>query len=278
MVAWLQMFWLQLGLAAMFGPVLFFVILEWLFPAESGHSLGSVWSNLKIGLVYKLVTTAYAALTIPLTAWLMRPLPGGLLDLRFVTNGVFALDLLAALLWFLLFDFFYYWFHRAQHVLPWLWAEHRMHHATPRLNAAAAISHHWLEDLLRLPLVMVPFGLLFGLNPLAAGLVGVLANGWGYFIHANIRLDMKWLTPVIAGPQLHRVHHSLEVGHLNRNFGAFFPVWDIVFGTYYRPGRGEYPRTGVADYALPRRLLDILDGPLSVWWRGLRGILLRARP
>jgi len=140
------------------------------------------------------------------------------------------------------------------------------------------MSHHWLEDLLRIPTVMVPFGLLFRLNPVAAGIAGILANGWGYFIHANIRLDIRWLTPVIGGPQLHRIHHSLESGHLNRNFSAFFPVWDILFGTYYRPGRGEYPHTGVADYALPRRLQDILTGPLGVWCRGLRGALLRVRP
>ena len=31
----------------------------------------------------------------------------------------------------------------------------------------------------------------------------------------------------------------------DKNFAAFFPVIDILFGTYYRPRRDEYPRTGI---------------------------------
>jgi sterol desaturase/sphingolipid hydroxylase (fatty acid hydroxylase superfamily) len=273
----LQSVWLRLGLLGLVGPVLFFLVLERLFPAEPGHTLRAVWDNLKIGLVYIAVTTASATLIVTLTAWLMRPFPSGLLDLRFATQSNFWLDLTAMLLWFLIYDFFYYWFHRAQHMLPWLWAEHRMHHSTPALNAAAGRSHHWLEELLRVPLVAVPFGVLFKLNPYATGMVGVLAHGWSYFIHANIRLDMGWMTPVIAGPQLHRMHHSLDPAYFNRNFSAFFPVWDILFGTYHRPVKGQYVRTGVAGFALPRRLRDILIGPLAIWWCGMRSALMRAR-
>jgi hypothetical protein len=33
--------------------------------------------------------------------------------------------------------------------------------------------------------------------------------------------------------------------NIAKNFVAFFPIWDILFGTYYHPARDEFPPTGV---------------------------------
>ncbi|MFI4904937.1 MAG: sterol desaturase family protein, partial [Burkholderiales bacterium] len=68
---------------------------------------------------------------------------------------------------------------------------------------------------------------------------------WPYFIHANVRLPLGGLTRVVVGPQAHRIHHSLEDAHADRNFAAVFPLWDILFGTFCAPRAGEYPRTGL---------------------------------
>ncbi|MGZ8396913.1 MAG: sterol desaturase family protein [Rhodoplanes sp.] len=53
------------------------------------------------------------------------------------------------------------------------------------------------------------------------------------------------LTAVFGGPQYHRIHHSIERAHWNKNYAAFFPVWDQVFGTQHRPGPQEWPKTGI---------------------------------
>ena len=50
---------------------------------------------------------------------------------------------------------------------------------------------------------------------------------------------------VIAGPQWHRIHHSLKAEHSNKNFAAFFPFIDLMFGTYYHPAQNDYPQTGL---------------------------------
>ena len=63
--------------------------------------------------------------------------------------------------------------------------------------------------------------------------------------HANTRLDLGFLTPVISGPHWHRIHHSTFAEHYEKNFAAFFPFIDILFGSYYRPGVDEYPPTGI---------------------------------
>ncbi|HEX5846775.1 MAG TPA: sterol desaturase family protein, partial [Rhodoplanes sp.] len=42
-----------------------------------------------------------------------------------------------AFLLLLTFDFFYYWFHRAQHEWPWLWQVHKLHHSDRALNVTS---------------------------------------------------------------------------------------------------------------------------------------------
>jgi sterol desaturase/sphingolipid hydroxylase (fatty acid hydroxylase superfamily) len=53
-----------------------------------------------------------------------------------------------------------------------------------------------------------------------------------------------------VSPQFHRIHHSIEPEHRDRNFGVIFSFWDRLFGTLYR-GDGGYPATGIADPDFP---------------------------
>ena len=65
------------------------------------------------------------------------------------------------LLLFVSLEFFYYWFHRAQHRFPFLWAQHRIHHSDLSLNVTTGNRHHWLEEPMRVFVVLLPIGLLF---------------------------------------------------------------------------------------------------------------------
>jgi len=51
----------------------------------------------------------------------------------------------------------------------------------------------------------------------------------------------------ILGVLNYVLHTALSLPFIDydKNFAAFFPVIDILFGTYYRPRRDEYPRTGI---------------------------------
>jgi sterol desaturase/sphingolipid hydroxylase (fatty acid hydroxylase superfamily) len=153
------------------------------------------------------------------------------------------------LLLLLTFDLFYYWFHRVQHTTA-LWPQHAVHHSAPHLNAATAFRHHILENAVRFPFVDVPLMFIFVHSVWAdAGLLTQLATGFvaylGIFAHSNLRIGFGPLNWLIVSPQTHRIHHSIEARHWNRNFAAYFPVIDVVFGTYYHPRKDEYPDTGV---------------------------------
>ena len=55
----------------------------------------------------------------------------------------------------------------------------------------------------------------------------------------------------MAGPVFHRWHHTLPDRGGNKNFAGTFPVWDLMFGTWYMP-ENELPETyGVDDEAFP---------------------------
>jgi sterol desaturase/sphingolipid hydroxylase (fatty acid hydroxylase superfamily) len=69
-----------------------------------------------------------------------------------------------------------------------------------------------------------------------------IQSAWTFLIHANLKLSLGPLSWLVDGPQVHRIHHSQLPQHFDRNFAAFFPIWDVLFGTYYHPARGEFPQ------------------------------------
>jgi sterol desaturase/sphingolipid hydroxylase (fatty acid hydroxylase superfamily) len=167
--------------------------------------------------------------------------------------------------WLIVRDFFYYWMHRLQHYSKWLWAEHELHHSEEHMNATTANRHHWLETSLEAIFVTTPLLLLFHPPTITAVLAAVAAGFSGIFIHLNSRISLGPLNRVIANPSTHRIHHSKAPEHIDKNFAAFFPIWDVLFGTYVSPKRGEFPATGLASGELIDSPKAAILGPLIAW-------------
>jgi sterol desaturase/sphingolipid hydroxylase (fatty acid hydroxylase superfamily) len=169
----------------------------------------------------------------------------------------------------LIYDFFYYWFHRLQHTNSWLWEQHKLHHSDEALNVTTAYRINWLEDFFKGILVSVPMALLLGSPPVQVGIFASVAAAisqiWGQFLHSNVRVSLGGLTPFVTGPQYHRIHHSVNAHHQNKNFSTYLPIWDLLFGTYYRPSPEEYPETGVIDEPSDPDMREVLLGPVLRW-------------
>jgi sterol desaturase/sphingolipid hydroxylase (fatty acid hydroxylase superfamily) len=179
------------------------------------------------------------------------------------------------------FDLFYYWFHRAQHTTA-LWPQHAIHHSETHLNATTAFRHHILENAVKVPLVDVPLMFIFVqtvwsgdrglLTQIAAGFVAYL----GVFAHSNLRIGFGSLNWLIISPQTHRIHHSVEEQHWNRNFAAYFPVIDVIFGTYYHPEPGEFPDTGIPGVGVTLNSLPVaFVHPFKEWASMIRNHRMR---
>lgn len=200
-----------------------------------------------IGLTAFSVVSAIVAATVIGVA---IPLPQPLIPKPTWYEGILAA---------LLADLLYYWFHRAEHSIPWLWRIHSVHHAQP-LGAGAGY-HHLLEGPLRVVLVTIPFTLLFGGE---GGIISFfVVTLHVYYIHSTTRLNFGPIAWLFCDNRVHRIHHSTDPAHFDRNFGVVTLLWDHIFGTAYWP-KAEWPGVGVAGMSAPKRMGDLVTLPPRV--------------
>jgi len=240
--AWSQTW--PLLLKFVFPVYLFGWLLERFAPAERTQP----WTHLAFNVLYTVLYLWLTHLLVPPLMAITQPWiqSSGAGMVQVVLGDSFAEQLLRGLLFFFVYDFFYYWWHRAQHT-TFFWAQHKLHHAETSINVTTGNRHHWLEEPIRVFAILLPMSVLFAIQPPTIVWLWTGFMLWGYFVHMNIRLELGWLTPVLAGPQYHRLHHSFQAEHIDRNFAAFFPIWDVLFRTYVAPKPGEFPRTGLHD-------------------------------
>lgn len=157
--------------------------------------------------------------------------------------------LLRCLITVALLDLLQYWIHWSFHHVSWLWRVHQVHHSDPDYDVSTAARFHPLETLYSQG---IRFAAIAWLAPPVAGvffaeLLGVILNLWS---HANASLPStaeKALRSVFITPDLHRIHHSMEIVDQNRNLGQTFPWWDRLFGSYAGAGCAPagYVKTGL---------------------------------
>lgn len=200
----------------------------------------------------------------------------GWIDLRFA-HGHAALTLVGVyLLSSFIGDFFYYWYHRTWHVVPFFWQSHKLHHMDATLEAVTVGRQSWTEIMLPL-FTGLPAAVIFKLDAIdyfsagvSGAVIGLFSMVWGPLFHANIRLHLGRASFLLNNPQLHRIHHSRLPQHRDKNFANYYPIWDVIFGTYYEPARDEYPATGVEGEPEVTSFMDAQLVTLRGWWRMLR--------
>ena len=162
---------------------------------------------------------------------------------------------LAAIIAAVAADFVFYWFHRFQH--RFLWRFHSVHHSIENLSCTNSY-HHWSEPLWSVFLVATPLAFIDIRTIEQAGFLAFLLRAYPYYIHSPLRAHVGPLSGWIVDNRFHRIHHSSEVRHYDRNFGALTTVWDRLFGTAYFPAKEEWPATGIAAHREPRTIREWL--------------------
>lgn len=243
-------------LAAALAVVLVCTAFELWRPAEPGQGLRGRLRNLVHLFVFQTLGSAALALWVVHGPALApsRHAPGPLLAILLVAANLAALD------------FAYYWYHRAQHRFPALWAIHELHHSDTALNATTSFRTYWLEMLVQAIVVLTPSLLLFGDQGPVHGF-GMLIGTYAFlvFSHCNVRLSLGPLSLFVCGPQVHRIHHSRLPEHRDRNFAQYFPLLDRIFGTWHAPGRDEFPPTGADGLASDAPFGTALARPFRIW-------------
>lgn len=155
-------------------------------------------------------------------------------------------------------DFIGYWSHRLFHGRR-LWRFHAVHHAPTTLDWLSAARVHPVNELGGRIATMLPL-LALGFRPATLAWAAPVFGFFALLLHANVDWDWGRLRTVIASPRFHRWHHADETEARDKNFAALFPVWDILFGTYYMPD-GRVPRRFGTDTPVPEGFLAQLAFP-----------------
>ncbi len=184
------------------------------------RSYKEVLANFSIGLGnYLLNRTAYGLIFI-VTFWLAEQ----------VAFTIIPINIYTWIVTLILADFSYYWMHRIEHRVRFLWAIHSVHHSSTEFDLTTGLRLAWLESLFEwiffIPMILLGFDMV---QTLVSLLIVVAYQTW---IHTEHIGKLGWLDGVINTPSVHRVHHGANPQYIDKNFGGILMIWDKVFGTY----------------------------------------------
>jgi sterol desaturase/sphingolipid hydroxylase (fatty acid hydroxylase superfamily) len=156
-------------------------------------------------------------------------------------------------------DLVTYWVHRAFHQVPWLWHFHAIHHSSRELDWLAGSRMHPVDVLATRAAGFLPV-FVFGFSQAALAVYVAFVSFHAVYIHSNTRWRFPVLRRVIATPEYHHWHHTSDEEGIDKNFAAFLPFWDWLFGTLHLPA--HWPRKyGTVKFQPPESYLGQLAYP-----------------
>lgn len=173
------------------------------------------------------------------------------------------------ILGFLILDMMIYWQHRLFHKVPILWRLHRLHHSDTDFDTSTGLRFHPFEALIslfnRLLIVYI-----FGISFMTLVAFEIVLNFASMFNHSNFALPKSVelsLRNYIITPDLHRIHHSVDLRDSNHNFGFSITLWDFIFRSYRPKSKLSFKtdNIGVLGYQKPEKqsLLALLLQPFN---------------
>ena len=255
-----------------------------LFVVERAVSLRHPKARL---LARVLVNLSISALAFAAAAIFVQPVVARLIDWTAQTSfGLLPLAGLSGglelIFGFVLLDLSFYYWHVANHRIPFLWRFHNVHHIDPDLDVSTGFRFHFGEVALSSIFRVVQIGLI------GPSLVTFLVYELFFLVntlfhHSNVRLPVNFerlLNKVFVTPRMHGIHHSQVRTELNSNFSVVFSWWDRL----HRTLRLNVPQAriviGVPGYSMPgdNSLWHCLSLPFRAqrdYWRTPDGQLVR---
>ncbi len=151
---------------------------------------------------------------------------------------------------FLLMDYAYWWWHRANHMIPLFWRFHNVHHTDLDLDVSTAARFHFGEMIFSIGFLSFAV-VLFGITPGMLIFFFIVLEGATLFHHSNWRIPIKLerlLNLIVVTPRMHGIHHSIVQRETNSNWGTIFCWWDKLHRTLRRDVPQEALTIGVAAY------------------------------
>jgi sterol desaturase/sphingolipid hydroxylase (fatty acid hydroxylase superfamily) len=179
---------------------------------------------------------------------------------------------------FLLMDLTFYWWHVANHRIPFLWRFHNVHHIDPDLDVSTAFRFHFGEVALSAAFRVAQVSAI-GLSGWMFAVYELVFQANTAFHHSNVHLPIRLerlLNLVIVTPRMHGIHHSQVRDETNSNYSVVFSWWDRLHRTLGLNIPQSAIVIGVPAYSNPadNRLWNALLLPFQPqrdYWRGADG-------
>src|SRR5688572_1141218 len=179
------------------------------------------------GVSLALMTLLQAPLLQPVASWIVRERIG-LLQVVAWPRWIETLLAIALL------DYTLWWWHWANHRVPFLWRFHLVHHVDRDMDASTALRFHFGELALSIP-VRAAQMIVIGVDPRSLWLWQTILFASILFHHANFRLPFaleRVLARLVVTPRMHGIHHSNRQDETNSNWSSLLSVWDFVHRTF----------------------------------------------
>lgn len=138
--------------------------------------------------------------------------------------------------YFFAWTFILYWIHRIGHKIPhikkWHWDHHSyiVRNGSPswQWNNLLLFNDTWISTLDLYVTEVIPTLLFSWIT--GQWWIFIFYYMWAAAPQVVLEHSKKLDFPLLTAGRWHLIHHR----HPNKNYGLFFPIWDILFGTYKR--------------------------------------------
>ncbi len=191
--------------------------------------LGEMWASLMVFIPAQLTEKAGTSLLV-----------GGFFLMESIIPWQIPVNWWTTILAIIVVDFLYYWEHRWEHEIRFLWTYHAIHHSSPIYNYTTALRVSFIDNFVTW--IFFTPAILMGFHPLIVLLAIGFILVYQFWIHTELIGKMGWFGWIFNTPSHHRVHHGSDNIYLDKNYGAFLIIWDRIFGTFqeeiFRPTYG----------------------------------------
>ena len=132
---------------------------------------------------------------------------------------------------FLVKDFSGYWVHRLNHRVNFLWNRHFIHHSSEEFNLSCALRQSISNTFKFSAIFMIPAALL-GIPASIFAVLGPIHLFMQLWYHTQLIGKLGILETIFVTPSHHRVHHAINKGYIDKNYGQILIIWDKLFGTF----------------------------------------------
>jgi sterol desaturase/sphingolipid hydroxylase (fatty acid hydroxylase superfamily) len=228
----------------------------WYRRNESRNTLSNVSSNLLCGLIDRLFFLFFSVL-----------LYEGMRSIsEFALFGPIPNTVFSGIVLFVVVDFAWYLYHRSAHNVKLLWTFHHTHHQTDDFNFSLGLRVSFLQQIVR-TFFWLPIAAL-GFDPKAILVAIFFQSFYQFFLHTELFDFPAFTRAVFVSPQSHKLHHSNQKQHFNKNFGGVFIIWDKLFGTYQSPYTGEPITLSTTEDVAMLSPLHAYFAPFLTWMTG----------